>query len=133
MEFPKRAVIIAPHPDDETLGVGGTIARLVEQGTDVSILVVSGHLPPLYDEGSFDKTKMEAERAFKILGVKHFEFLKIPATMVNQVPVAELNGKISRFVQEFKPNWVLLPFPDRHIDHRVVFDSSVCGLQTRGY
>lgn len=132
MEFPKRAVIIAPHPDDETLGAGGTIARLVEQGTDVSVLVVSGHLPPLYDERSFDTTKREAERAFKILGVKHFEFLKVPATMVNQVPVAELNGRISRFIEELKPNWVLLPFPDRHIDHRVVFDSSVVACRPVG-
>ena len=66
MEFPKRALVIAPHPDDETLGAGGTIARLVENGTDVSVLVVSGHLPPLYDEGSFDATRREAERAFKI-------------------------------------------------------------------
>jgi len=90
MEFPKRAVVIAPHPDDETLGAGGTIARLVENGTDVSVLVVSGHLPPLYDEGSFDVTRKETEQAFKVLGVKHFEFLKIPATMVNQVPVSEL-------------------------------------------
>jgi LmbE family N-acetylglucosaminyl deacetylase len=132
MDFPKRAVIIAPHPDDETLGAGGTIVRLVEGGTDVSVLVVSGHLPPLYDEGSFDTTKREAERAFKILGVKQFEFLKVPATMVNQVPVAELNGSISRFVQELKPNWVLLPFPDRHIDHRVVFDSSVVACRPVG-
>ena len=50
MELPKRAVVIAPHPDDETLGAGGTIARLVENGTDVSILVVSGHLPPIHRE-----------------------------------------------------------------------------------
>ena len=60
----------------KTLGAGGTIARLVENGTDVSVLVVSGHLPPLYDEGSFDATRREAERAFKILGVKRFEFFK---------------------------------------------------------
>jgi len=132
MEFPKRAVVIAPHPDDETLGAGGTIARLVENGTDVSVLVVSGHLPPLYDEGSFDVTRKEAEQAFKVLGVKHFEFLKIPATMVNQVPVSELNGRVSRFVQGVRPNWVLLPFPDRHIDHRIIFDASVVACRPVG-
>ena len=37
-EVSDRVVIIAPHPDDETLGAGGTIARLVENGTDVHIL-----------------------------------------------------------------------------------------------
>ena len=132
MDFPKRAVVIAPHPDDETLGAGGTIARLVENGTDVSILVVSGHLPPLYDEESFVATRKEAEQAFEVLGVKHFEFLKIPATMVNQVPVAELNGRISQFIQGVRPNWVFLPFPDRHIDHRIIFDSSVVACRPVG-
>jgi len=132
MELPKRAVVIAPHPDDETLGAGGTIARLVENGTDVSILVVSGHLPPLYDQSSFEVTKKEAEQAFKVLGVKHFEFLNIPATMVNQVPVAELNGHISQFILAVRPNWVLLPFPDRHIDHRIIFDSAVVACRPIG-
>lgn len=132
MKFPERAVIIAPHPDDETLGAGGTIARLVENGTDVHVLVVSGHLPPLYKQASFDITRKEAEQAFKILGVKHFEFLKIPATMVNQVPVSELNGGISRYIQGVKPNWVLLPFPDRHIDHRIIFDASVVASRPIG-
>ena len=132
MEFPSRAVVIAPHPDDETLGAGGTISRLVENGTDVSVLVVSGHLPPLYDQESFETTRAEAELAFNALGVKHFEFAKVPATMVNQVPVAELNNRISRFVQAFKPNWVLLPFPDRHIDHRIIFDASVVACRPIG-
>tara|TARA_B100001093_G_scaffold223992_1_gene214633 strand:- start:1307 stop:1975 length:669 start_codon:yes stop_codon:yes gene_type:complete len=125
MEFPKSAVVIAPHPDDETLGVGGTISRLVQNGTEVSVLIVSGHLPPIYDQSSFDKTKEEAEEALQILGVDKYDFLKIPATLLNQTPVAELNHKINLFVKEANPDWVFIPYPDRHIDHRVIFDASV--------
>lgn len=132
MNFPKTAVVIAPHPDDETLGVGGTIARLVQHGTKVSVLVVSGHLPPIYNKSSFDKTKKEAENAFKILGVNDYDFLKIPATLVNQTPVAELNGKIDKFVKSSKPDWVFIPYPDRHIDHRIIFDASVVACRPVG-
>ena len=64
MEYPNKIVVIAPHPDDETLGVGGTIARLAENGTKVNVLIVSGHLPPIYDQSSFDKTHEEAIEAF---------------------------------------------------------------------
>ncbi|SVD89170.1 uncharacterized protein METZ01_LOCUS442024, partial [marine metagenome] len=39
-------LIIAPHPDDEILGLGGTISKLSSQGHKVTILTVSGHLPP---------------------------------------------------------------------------------------
>ena len=49
--------IIAPHPDDEVLGLGGTIRKMVENNIKVNLLVVSGHLPPLYKKESFDITK----------------------------------------------------------------------------
>lgn len=132
MIFPKTATVIAPHPDDETLGVGGTIARLVQNGTEVSVLIVSGHLPPIYKKSSFDETKKEAENALKILGVKKYDFLKIPATLVNQTPVAELNGKILKFLKSSKPDWVFIPYPDRHIDHRIIFDASVVACRPVG-
>lgn len=123
--LPKRLVVIAPHPDDETLGAGGTIARFADQGVKVSVLVVSGHLPPLYPQEAFDTTRREAEAAFASMGVSHHEFMQVPATKVHETPVAELNGRISRFVRDAAPEMVLLPFPDRHIDHRWIFDASV--------
>lgn len=125
MMIPKKLVVIAPHPDDETLGCGGTIARFAASGTEVSVLVVAGHLPPLYDEAAFETTHREALAAFKIMGVAQSAFLRIPATMVRDVPVAELNGKINGFIREIGPDMVLLPFPDRHIDHRVIFDACI--------
>ena len=125
MMMPKKLVVIAPHPDDETLGCGGTIARFAASGTEVSVLVVAGHLPPLYDEAAFETTQREAQAAFKIMGVAQSAFLRIPATMVRDVPVAELNGKINGFIREIGPDMVLLPFPDRHIDHRIIFDACI--------
>jgi LmbE family N-acetylglucosaminyl deacetylase len=122
---PKRLVVVAPHPDDETLGCGGTISRFAELGTEVSVLVVSGHLPPLYERTVFETSSKEAEAAFRIMGVGRSEFLGIPATLVKDVPIAELNGKVSAFIGECEPDMVLIPFPDRHIDHRVIFDACV--------
>ena len=72
----KKCTVIAPHPDDETLGLGGSLARMSALGIEISILIVSGHLPPLYDVKSFEKTVSEAKEAFNILGVSKFEFLK---------------------------------------------------------
>lgn len=121
----KSAVVIAPHPDDETLGVGGTIARLTAEGAHVAVLIVSGHLPPLYPQGIFEVSERESRAAMRILGVSSLEFLKIPALTVSRTPTEELNGKIAQFITRNKPDMVFLPFLDRHIDHRVIFDSSV--------
>lgn len=123
--LPKRMTVIAPHPDDETLGAGATIARFAAEGVEVSVLIVSGHLPPLYPQEAFETTRREADAAMKTLGVTRWDFLQIPATKVHEAPVAEVNGKITRFLRETDPEVVLLPFPDRHIDHRVIFDASV--------
>lgn len=121
----KNVVVVAPHPDDETLGAGGTIARLAEAGVKVSVLIVSGHLPPLYPQEAFDTTKAEADAAMVTLGVAEWEFLRIPATKVHEAPVAEVTAKISKFIRDRAPEMVLVPFPDRHIDHRVLFDYAV--------
>lgn len=122
---PRRLVVIAPHPDDETLGAGGTIARFAAEGAEVSVLIVSGHLPPLYPPEAFETTRREAIGAMAVLGVAETCFLEIPATQVHERPVAEVNGALARFVREREPEMVLLPFPDRHIDHRVIFDAAV--------
>lgn len=123
--MPKRIVVIAPHPDDETLGAGATIARFADQGVEVSVLIVSGHLPPLYPPEAFETTQRETNAALALLGAKHWDFMKIPATKVHEAPVAEVTGGISAFLRMHRPEIVLLPFPDRHIDHRVVFDAAV--------
>jgi len=121
----KNIVIIAPHPDDETLGLGGSIAKLRDQNYKISILIVSGHLPPLYKKNIFKTTYKESLKAFKILGIDKSKFLKIPATKINEVPIAKLNEKIFSFINKINPEIVFIPFPDRHIDHKIVFESSM--------
>jgi len=119
----KRILVITPHPDDETLGAGGTIAKFSDQGHQIAVLVVSGHLPPLYRREDYEISVKEAKRAFEILGVSESRFLEIPATMVGEQPVHVVNRKIGEFVKDISPQIVLSPFPDRHVDHRVVFES----------
>src|SRR5688572_17251729 len=113
----KRILVIAPHPDDETLGAGGTIAKFCDRGDQVSVLVVSGHLPPLYPRDVYETTVKEAKQAFATLGVAESRFLEIPATMIGNEPVHVVNGKIGDVVREVAPQIVLCPFPDRHVDH----------------
>ena len=119
----KRVMIIAPHPDDETLGVGGTISKYSSQGAEIFVLIVSGHLPPLYSYKDYEKTINEAKSAFKLLGVSHSQFLEIPATMINSKPIHEINAQILKIINDFNPHIVFCPYPDRHIDHRLIFDT----------
>jgi LmbE family N-acetylglucosaminyl deacetylase len=128
----KRILVVAPHPDDETLGAGGTMAQYASQGHEVFVLMVSGHLPPLYTREQYDTTVREAGRAFEILGVSRSRFLEIPATRIGDQPISVLNGHIRTAIEEFGPHIVLGPFPDRHIDHRLIFDSVMVAARPVG-
>jgi len=128
----KRVLVVSPHPDDETLGVGGTIAKYSAQGAEVFVLMVSGHLPPLYRLEDYEKTVTEAHVAFELLGVAKSEFLEIPATMIGEQPLHEFNGRISKISNDFNPHIVFCPYPDRHVDHRLVFDSVMVATRPVG-
>ncbi len=132
LDFFKKVLVIAPHPDDETLGVGGTISRLSSLGVNVSVLILGGHLPPLYKKGEFEETLKEAETAFKILGVNNWKAEEIPATTFGNIPVVEINNKISSYIKKIKPDTVFIPFPDRHVDHRVTFEGSMVACRPVG-
>jgi N-acetylglucosamine malate deacetylase 1 len=123
--FGKSICVIAPHPDDEVLGLGGTLSRLSALGAQIHLLVVSGHLPPLYSMTAFKKTQIECNLASKILGISSVNFLEISTTNINQLPVAELNKSITTFLDKINPETVFMPFPDRHIDHRLIFEASM--------
>ena len=132
MKNKKRVLVVAPHPDDETLGVGGAIAKYSAQGDEVFVLMVSGHLPPIYSRKAYEETVSEAYSAFSVLGVKKSEFLEIPATMIGDQPLHEVNSRILKVVNDFNPHIVLCPYPDRHIDHRLVFDSVMVATRPVG-
>ncbi|SVB31574.1 uncharacterized protein METZ01_LOCUS184428, partial [marine metagenome] len=102
----KKILVVAPHPDDETLGVGGTIAKLASEGHEVHVLVVSGHLPPLYKREDYERTVNEAHQALDILGVSKSKFLEFPATMIGDMPLHKLNKSIFEMISNVKPHMV---------------------------
>jgi LmbE family N-acetylglucosaminyl deacetylase len=129
----KNILVIAPHPDDETIGVGGAITKFAEQGHSVFVLVISGHLPPLYTRNAYDITVEESKKAFQIMGVTGSKFLEIPATMIGDQPISTINSIISDYIREINPQIVLCPYPDRHIDHRLVFESIMVATRPVGF
>ncbi|MBC2879321.1 MULTISPECIES: PIG-L deacetylase family protein [Streptomyces] len=65
-----RVLIVPPHPDDETLGAGGTIARLTSQGIEVHVLAVTCYpLPRWGQAASTEQRRQEFEAACDVLGV----------------------------------------------------------------
>jgi LmbE family N-acetylglucosaminyl deacetylase len=128
----KNVLVIAPHPDDEVLGAGGTIKRLSDAGYGIYILTVAAHMPPYYSKEVHQQTIEESRTAHRILGVTESFYSDQPALLLRDRPVAEINRLITDKIAGIHPSILLMPFYDRHIDHRVVFDACMVASRPVG-
>lgn len=127
------ALIIAPHPDDEVLGCGGTIARLGRNGRPVDVAVVTRGMPPAYSQPQVDAVRAEAAEAHALLGVRHTHYLDFPAARLDVTPQAELNAALHQLFLDVVPDTIFVPFAgDIHIDHRLVFASALVASRPTG-
>jgi len=118
----KSALVVAPHPDDETLGVGGTLARLTRIGARVTVVTVSEHSPPLVNKSTRQQTREEAAKAHQVLGVHESLNFEHEALELSRGRPWELSQRIASIVATASPEVVLIPFFDRNVDHRYVFE-----------
>lgn len=127
-----RVLIIAPHPDDEVLGCGGTMARLADAGVRVEVAIVTEGKPPRYSGEGVERVRREAAAAHALLGVSFTHFLDLPAAELDSVPHADLNAAIGALINEAKPDAIFLPFVgDIHLDHQLVFRSAMVAARPR--
>ena len=125
-----KVLVVSPHPDDEVLGAGGTIARLSGRGHDVTVAIVTRGWEPLFPKSQVEQVRVEAGKANDILGVKSLRFMDLPVTKLSVMPKHELNAKFELLVDQEEPEEVFLPFfGDRHEDHRQVFDACMVALR----
>lgn len=118
-------IVIAPHPDDEVLGVGGTILRCKDAGAKVAWLIVTGiNSDAGWSDEKIKQRTDEIKRVTKLFNFDSVFELNFPTTQLDQVPMSDLVGAISNVFKAFEPEEVFVPHPsDIHTDHRVVFDA----------
>jgi N-acetylglucosamine malate deacetylase 1 len=112
----KKVMVFAPHPDDETLGCGGTLIQLAQHCAVQVVLVTDGSgaggLPP----GAGETRQAEFVRALQKLGIHDFVLLNQPDGAFTQT--AALEAHVRQLMNAFQPDWVFLPSPlDYHRDH----------------
>lgn len=116
----KKILVLAPHPDDEAIGCGGTLLRHVKEGDSVQIIFLTsgekgGH--GLSETETIRVREAESCVAARILGVRHLEFWRLPDGAVRpaRAAVAQMRKKL----QQFRPDVVYITHDrEMHPDHR---------------
>ncbi|MEH0198810.1 PIG-L deacetylase family protein [Caulobacter sp. CCNWLY153] len=137
----RRLLVISPHPDDETFGCGGLMARAVDAGCEVAVMVISAPeaLPQFgADEAVVggDRRRSEFEAAMEVLGVRDHEVLFTSDEVhmrLDAMPQAELVGLIERRAgyafEAFRPDIVCMPAPSYNQDHVAVFRAVIAACR----
>lgn len=131
-----RLLVIAAHPDDETLGCGGTIARTVREGGTADVVICTRIGPflsryPADSVPTLDATRHdEARRACEILGARSVTFGDFEEVHLAARPLPTLVDFLRSRVAEIHPTRVLTHhWADLHQDHRVVSEASQIALR----
>ena len=124
-----RIIVIAPHPDDETLGVGGTLLRKKAEGATIAWVIVT--TISIESGWSAEKVKQRNNEITRIAQLYDFDevyALNFQTTQLDVIPMSDIIKAISSVFKSFRPEEVFVPHPsDVHTDHRVVFNAvSAC-------
>lgn len=146
-----NVLVIAAHPDDEVLGMGGTIKKYSKLGHDVKIVIMAtgiasrrnvdyknNHDYNLKNEfkstikKQISELQNDSKKAAKILGVKHIEFLDFPDNEMDLVSNLQVTKSIEKQIDSFKPEIVFTHNAnDINIDHRICFNATLTATRPK--
>ena len=116
----QHVLVVAPHPDDESIGCGGTIRRHLERGDDVRVVfLTSGErgIPGAIPDAARATRESEAAEALHVLGVEQWDFLRLPdLNLAGRLDDGAL--RVAQLLSTNRPDVIYLPHPqEAHPDH----------------
>lgn len=121
----KQVIVISTHPDDETLGAGGTLLKHIAQGDHVHCIFCTD----IFEEEGFSKESVLTREKEIAQVINSYNFtsthrLGLKTMKVDKYTKSTLVTKFSQVFQSIQPNILYLPFcDDVHSDHRAIFEA----------
>ena len=115
-------LVVSPHPDDETLGCGGSLLRHSHEGDDIYWLNITSISERYgWKQDDVEKRKNQISKINEKYAFKEFYNLDFPTTKVDSIPINEIIQKISNVHEKVKAEIVYMPYIyDVHTDHQIV-------------
>ena len=121
-----KVLVVAVHPDDETLGCGGTLLKCKANGDEIHWLIITeAKVVDGFSQDSIDIRIQEIEEVKNAYDFDSAINLKLPTMRIDELSMSKLIIQISKVIKDIKPNIIFLPFKgDVHSDHRKIFEAS---------
>lgn len=127
-----NVLVVAAHPDDETLGCGGTIARFANDGAGVYVVVLGEGItsrhpdPSTANPADVANLKLQAEAAAELLGVREIFFARLPDQRFDTLPLLEIVKILEGYVERLRPEVIFTQHGgDLNADHGVTFRATL--------
>lgn len=135
----KKILVVAAHPDDEILGLGGTIRKKVNNG-DVAYCVIlgegltsRGHERKDVNRDAVNDLHKDAIKASKIIGFKEIHFEALPDNRFDSIDMLDVIKIVEKYVDKYKPDVVYTHHNgDRNIDHRITYEAVLTACRPVG-
>ncbi len=121
-----KVMVLAVHPDDETLGCGGTLLKHKASGDECNWVIGTGMDEAAgFSKDAIDQRDKEIETVTKMYDFNSVFKLGLKPTMVDQYAIREVVSKIAEVIDQIKPNVIYLPYGgDVHSDHKLLFEAA---------
>jgi len=147
-----KILVVAAHPDDEILGMGGTILKHSKQRDVIKVIFLATGITsrkhssyrnvPVYDVKKEENKKMlleiqklrnDAKKACELLGVKNIAFYDLPDNEMDSIPLLKIVKIIEKEIFHFKPEIVYTHHHgDLNVDHRLAFEATLTACRPIG-
>lgn len=117
-----KVLVVSAHPDDEILGVGGTIKRHSQEGDEVTTLIAVEGFSMRYSEEQGQRLRDQSRRAASVLGIADVTFGNLPDQKLDTVPLIQVIAEVEKAVKSFRPELIYTHFGgDVNHDHNTLF------------
>ena len=128
----EKILVVCAHPDDETLGLGGTIAAHTMNGDKVYVLILADGVSGRGNDKNIIRRQNQAKRACRILGTEDPKFLNYHDQKLDTIPLIELSRQIENQILRRKPKTIYSHYwGDVNQDHKKAFEATLVAVRPK--
>ena len=146
-----KILVLAAHPDDEVLGMGGLLKKFSKKENDIKIVFLATGILARRSNDYLNSTKYkinnnlkndmgkqidqlqkDAKKALSVLGIKKIQFEDFPDNEMDKISNLEITKKIETIIDDYRPDTVYTHSQcDINVDHRLIYESTLTATRRK--